>query len=71
MAVLFFTLAAGEREGLLVYNISGEERRMSAAINRLNDLYVKYLLGSEKRKHLTIHVLPCLLSNGRWLHTAT
>ncbi len=39
MAVLFFTLAAGEREGLLVYNIKGEERRMPAAINRLNDFY--------------------------------
>jgi len=25
---------------------------MPTTINRLNDFYVKYLLGSEKRKHL-------------------
>ena len=42
MAVLFFTLAAGEREGLLVYNIREEERQVPAAIHRLNDFYVKY-----------------------------
>ena len=42
MAVLFFTLAASEMEGWLVYNIREEERRMPAAIHRLNDFYVKY-----------------------------
>ena len=42
MAVLFFTLAAGEREGWLVYNIREEERQVPAAIHRLNDFYVKY-----------------------------
>ena len=41
MAVLFFTLAAGEREGLLVYNIREEERQMPAAMNGLDDLYVR------------------------------
>lgn len=34
---------------------------MPTTINRLNDFYVKYLLGSEKRKHLTIHFLNAVL----------
>lgn len=30
-------------------------------INRMNDFYFKYLLGSEQRKHLTIQFLNAVL----------
>ena len=36
-------------------------KEVTYVINRLNDFYVKYLLGNEKRKNLTIHFLNAVL----------